>query len=223
MRLINIELGINIEIIENRVNVLVIEHPFTLRSVVEDILKQIEGEDGDFVLSDKNRVLPISKHIELVLNPFALDLNSKKIQNKLFQEIKLYAEEKLIVETNELNKKILEFLEMSLLNQSYSLGYDFELDFQNLLKLYHVGFKEDEKGFVELLIEFIRIQSNLLGAKAIVFLNLKSFLSENELNQLYEFAFYSKINLILLENLFRNKIHGESVVIIDSDRCVIEI
>ncbi len=222
MRLTHIELGLNMDINENTINVLVVEHPSTFRLAIEEILKQIEGRDGLFVLSNGNENLPISKHVEMVLNPFQLDFNSRKIQNKLFQLVKTDIEENLVVELCELNVKILGFLEKALRNQPYSVEYNYELDVQSLMKTYHVGFREEELEFIEKLIEFIRIQAYLMRTSLLIFVNLKSFLSEIELIQLYKFAFYCKMNIVLLESSSKNRIDSESTTIIDEDRCVIE-
>lgn len=223
MRLAHIDLGLSVEIKENKVNVLVVEHPKTYREIVGEIIEQIEGKEGRFVLSENSKILSISKFADFVLNPFALDFTSRKIQNKLFQLIVTDVDERLIAETSALNQEVLNFIEKALFNQSYAIGYDFELDVQALLKLYHVGFSCEDLSFVEMLIEFIRIQVNLLGTKLIVFLNIKSFVSEDELVQLYEFAFYSKVNLLLLENSLKSKNDRESTLVIDSDRCIIEL
>lgn len=223
MKLVHSELGIKIVIVENRANVLVIENPMIFRKIIEDVLNQINGFDGELVLSTDDKILALSKHIELVIDPFNIDLNSKKIQGKLFQLIKQDFEENFAAEINDANTVILELIDSILAKQPFSVGFDAELDFLSLLKSYHVEFKANEMSFLEILVEFTRVHSQLMGTKIIMFCNLKSYLSENELMQFYEFAFYSKINLILLENSFRTKNFNESTIVIDSDCCIIDI
>lgn len=80
MKLVHSELGIKIVIVENRANVLVVENPMIFRKIIEDVLNQINGFDGELVLSTDDKLLALSKNIELVIDPFNIDLNSKKIQ-----------------------------------------------------------------------------------------------------------------------------------------------
>ena len=62
MRLLNSRYGINIEFRENEINTLIVEKPEFLTDVVQNIMKQIEGEEGDFVLSD-NTSIKIDKDV----------------------------------------------------------------------------------------------------------------------------------------------------------------
>ena len=55
-----------------------------------------------------------------------------------------------------------------------------------------------------------------------VFINLKTFLSKEEVEELYKECFYRKINIILFENYDNNCIiENEKRIIIDSDLCEI--
>ena len=53
-------------------------------------------------------------------------------------------------------------------------------------------------------------------------LNLKQFLTEKQVGQLYEFCFYEKIHLINLEGQKNYTLKQEKCVIMDKDLCVID-
>ena len=87
MKLVNTYYNLEMDIVENQVIVLSVENPIAYAKLVGDLWKQVNGEDGSYILSDCEKVKNISKEIECILNPFALDCNSKKIISRLYQEL----------------------------------------------------------------------------------------------------------------------------------------
>lgn len=221
MKLVHLDLDIDVTMTENYVNIIVIERPQVLRTVLEELVKQISGEEGDFILSSEGKIIPCSKHMYAILDPLSLDFNSSKIQTKLYQIIKAYVDETMIEKTGELNQQITTYLEKIVLSIPFSLTYDLDLEIQSLLKLYHVGIQTCEVGFVENIIEYMKVFSQLFSKNIVVFFNLKAWLSADELKYVYEYAFYSKINVLLIENHSRKDFEFEKMMIIDSDSCVI--
>ena len=57
MKLVYTELEQQLVFQENKVNVLVIERKELFRRMIQELDKQISGEDGGFVLSDNNSKL----------------------------------------------------------------------------------------------------------------------------------------------------------------------
>ncbi len=52
--------------------------------------------------------------------------------------------------------------------------------------------------------------------------NIKQYLTENEISELYKLAMYSKIQLVLIEfNMYGKKSEYEDIYIIDKDSCII--
>ena len=92
MKLVNALTGLNIELCENQVNVIVIESPEVLTEYISELKRQILGEDGQFVLSDKD-ICRIDKMVEMIIDPWTIDFNSKRIKTKLLQLVKEEADE----------------------------------------------------------------------------------------------------------------------------------
>ena len=57
----------------------VIESPEDFSLYVQELLRQSEGEEGQFVLSDGDKEKDISKYAEVIINPFAVNINDRKI------------------------------------------------------------------------------------------------------------------------------------------------
>ena len=80
------------ELCENQINVIVVESPEVLTEYVSELKCQISGEEGQFVLSDKD-ICRIDKMMEMVIDPWTIDFNSKRIKTKLLQLVKEEADE----------------------------------------------------------------------------------------------------------------------------------
>lgn len=64
--------------------------------------------------------------------------------------------------------------------------------------------------------------NEIIGVKILTLVNIKSYLSENELIELYQSASYNKIQLLLIESVERKLLSNEDVCIVDSDKCIIK-
>ena len=71
-------------------------------------------------------------------------------------------------------------------------------------------------------IQIYKINSSVINTKLIIFLNLRAFFSDEQIEEVYKTANYNKIYIFLLETQKRNSIDGEKYCIIDSDKCLIK-
>ena len=69
----------------------------------------------------------------------------------------------------------------------------------DLYKLYGVQLETDGSSTLEKLMDYIKIMSSLCGIHMMIFVNLKDYLSENQIKELYKTVFYYKMNLLLIE------------------------
>lgn len=212
-----------IKLQENQISVLVIEKQQVMAKLVQDLYLQCNGKEGGFVLSDAEKIISIEKNMELILEPFSINCNDKKIVNKLYQELTALAKETLIQEGLQLNFQITAYLEQLLQEVPYHLSYKDEHEVQEILKFADVRLDSDGETIAEKIVEYLRVINQICGCNICVFVNLKSFLSKEDLQQLYEFANYQKIHLVLVESCEREKIEKEKTFIIDKDECIIEI
>ena len=82
--------------------------------------KQISGEPGQFVLSE-NDICRIDKFVEIIVDPWAIDFNSKRIKTKLLQLIKEETEEGLYDKYLETKGILCQYAENILDKMSYFL------------------------------------------------------------------------------------------------------
>ena len=223
MKLVYTELEQQLVFQENKVNVLVIEQKELFRRMIQELAKQISGEEGGFVLSDNNKTMKIDKEICLILNPFALDINSRKALTGLYNELgKLGLNEENYLKTCSLKGQIAEYI-YDLLNQvDYALKFQDDFNLQSMFKALEVEFETGEGNFLEGLVYFLNVCSKFQKVKILTFVNLKTYLMSEELHEFYKEALYRKIQLLLLENNIVDELAEEAVSIVDADLCLIK-
>ncbi len=207
---------------ENMVQVVSVEEPHLFTAMVSDLWRQASGESGEFILSDGDKLKNISKELEVIINPFAMNCNEKKVLNKLYQEI-VDVMETDVEKISIINSEIVALLSKMETKLPYPLNYNLEMDIISLIKLYNIRIEDTSIEFVDRMIDYLRIYHQICRVEHFVFVNLKQYLTADELKGLYEFACYEKLNLILLEGRYQSKSTGEKNWIIDKDRCIIEI
>lgn len=85
------------------------------------------------------------------------------------------------------------------MNSDY--GFGLEWDLKRYLKFRGFGIDSlESSSLLDNLINFLSLALDAGCKKVIVFVNLKTFLTENDAKALFDHVFYSKLNVLLLEN-----------------------
>ncbi|MCR5837609.1 MAG: type II-A CRISPR-associated protein Csn2, partial [Lachnospiraceae bacterium] len=113
MKLVNAKYNLIIEFKENMTPVLIIENPKAMEDIISNIWAQVNGQDGDFILSSEKEIR-IEKQMDCIINPFAIDFNSKKIINSLYSRLSKIANT-YVVEKNDINVRSVELIDKILL------------------------------------------------------------------------------------------------------------
>lgn len=223
MKLVHPLLEQQIMFSENNINVLVIENRKFMSEFVQEFNNQINGLEGRFVLSDSGKEAKIDKKVEIIIDYFNIDFNNKKIINKLYKfMLETAMNEEFYVKTTEVKNTILKYLYDIEEKIEFEVTNDEEFDITLIFKAINVKFEVNELSFAEKLVEYLKLLSNLGTIKIFILINLKSFVSDEELKEIYKYTIYNKLNLLLIENMESNAHFQEEVVhIVDEDLCEI--
>lgn len=221
MKFVNSLWNINLQLKENVFNVLVIENQNAMAQIIYELSEQYNGNDGNFILSDNNNLLKFNNLISLVLNPFFINCNEKKIISKLHSQLYDLANDIYYEKTKTLESDIINYLNILIDFLPYDLIFNYEFDIISLFKLQTVKLDQNLLSLTDKILNYIKVCADLTDIKLIIFINLKSFVNEFELLEIYKISSYCKINLLLIENLQRCKMNNECITIIDSDMCLI--
>ncbi len=223
MRLTCTEYGIDLKMQENKVNVLVIEAPDIFAGIVDILMDQIEGKSGNIIISNKDIIMKLDKVAEIIINPFVIDCNEKRIQQKLYQELTNEIQESMMEHTAQLQGSIISYLEELLQKSPYFLEFDVEDNMTGLLKLCHVGIADQVETLAGKIANYMKALKQFCAINILFLVNIKLFVTQEEIEEIYQCAFYEKINLVLLENTAREKLANETICILDKDMCIINV
>jgi CRISPR-associated protein Csn2 len=222
MKLVNAGYNIDINLEENNTTIISIENPELFTQFIFELKTQCESGSGSFVLSSDNKEIRLDKHSDFVLNPFDLDINGKRFYTKFLQEIQEISRENNYEDFIELNSNALRYIEMVTESLPYMITYDTEVPETALYKLYNVKIENECSTLAEKLVNYVKISQQLLNIKIIFFVNLKDYISTDDLREVYKEFYYNKIQLIIIEARKNDTIDGEHGVIMDKDNCIIQ-
>lgn len=204
----------------DKVSILVVKDTKCFTNIIQKINDKINGIESEeiFLLDDKENELKMSKEMCMILDLFNIDYNSKKILGKLYdkisENIENSGETKLQNLFIEVRKNIVE--EINEFPFEFTMSDD--IDIINILKLYNL--KVDILSYETILekIEFfIDLNATLNIFNVIVVPNLKMYLSEKELIELYKYSLYNNVKLLLIEKNFTQKLEYEHILAIDEE------
>ena len=211
MKLAYVDMENVIELDYRKATEWIIESPALFQKYVHLLNLQAEGEEGGFVLSDDDIILDISKYVEIVVSPFALDFEDRRIQKKLYLQLQKTA----YGEDADLQSYIFRLESIC----GYDIEIDTAMDVQQLFKALGVKMEGGEYDFSEKLAQYMKLMSELMGKKVLVFINIRSYLENEQIQELIKNAVYNEISLLFIENIQRDFSEMKKYYIIDKDGC----
>lgn len=206
---------------ENILNSIVIENQKFFREVVSDIRHQIDKYEGDIVFSVSDIPQDMAGNIEVISEFLDLDINSKNLLSKV-QNImeKTARDEQHYMETQEILSSIEHFVQ----KLSFSCPCDVEcskLTLTNLLKMVGLHFSMTYGNPMEKLIDYMSLVRDLEKEKLFVFVNMRSWFTEEELSLFINTVLAHKFHILLIDNCEYPKLEQEKRIVIDRDLCEI--
>lgn len=103
----------------------------------------------------------------------------------------------------------------------YILNMDQMLNLPATFKALGVSFEVQEVDFFERLIRYMKLVGSILNKKLFIFVNMRSFLSDLQIQMLVEEIKYQDMKMLLIESCARDCIPNLQRCIIDKDNCII--
>lgn len=222
MRLSCFDYDVDFVFEENQVQVLVVENQQVYSKLIGTIVQQISGEESIWQFSDGDKELQMSKSVSLVHSPFLLEFNSKKSLNYLYKEMQTVANDFCSDSAGEINSSIVDYLDVITQKLPYPVEFNLDLNVIDIFKLYDVHFDFQNSSLIEKVLNYIQLEKVLFGTKLIIFINMKDYFDNNEMQEIYKTAFYYKTPILLIESSQRDCLEEEKYCIIDKEKCLIE-
>ena len=208
---------------EEYINVLQIQDKKLFTNVINslnDNINNIEDTKERIIILDNDTEIKIEKEVLMFIDVFNIDFNQKKIQSALYNKIeKIYKQE---FERMSEFQTIFQNLLLNVLDVFNEFPFEFNykesIGIQEYLKLLGLKISNNKGKIIDTVFSLIDVVEYLSAAKLLVFVNLKLYPSDDELNEIYKYAMYKKVNILLIETgEEKEPLENEKILYIDSD------
>lgn len=205
-----------------RVNAIHFEDKTIFSKMVFGIQNVCNGNavEDSISITDENMESQI-KNCVFVWDLFNINLNDKRIMNELVK----YVQRELNSDMEQLKEFASHYnycvneIEKLTLELPIEVSCSHELNIPDFLKAMSLKVSDT---FSDTLLDKVHRYIDIIKfigiAKLIIFVNMKQFFNEQELIEIYKYAMYNEINILLLESSDCNKaLEYEHVIVIDKD------
>lgn len=221
MKLVYPTLQTPIVLSNNCINSVIIEEPGYFYEIVKDLKEQWEGMDGRAVLSDNDEPVEIRKNLELVIDCIDFEINQKTLLTKVLSALERTGRsEDYIEKTQRLLAEIERYI--------YDVSFDFDVEIQcdkisiaQILKAAGIRIISEYDKLTEVLYSYMQLVREFDGDKVFAFVNLRSFVKSDELQDFADTVLAHGYRVLLLDNHAYPSLSMEKRLIVDTDLCEI--
>lgn len=208
---------------EEYINILQIQDKKLFTNVINslnDNINNIEDTKERIIILEGDTEIKIEKEVLMIIDVFNIDFNQKKIQNALYNKIeKIYKQE---FERMSEFQTIFQKLQLNVLDVFNEFPFEFNykesIGIQEYLKLLGLKISNNKGEITDTIFSLIDVVKYLSVTKILIFVNLKLYLIDDELKEIYKYAMYKKVNILLIETgEEKEPLENEKILYIDSD------
>ncbi len=222
VKIVHVNIETPLSLSDAQTTVLIIENPSEYYKTVSELLSEFEEGGGNYIFSLDEKPVSPSSIGDMIADIFDFEFNDRKIINLLYKYLEShYLGGDGIIAFNRATGAIGEFFENLFVPSDFALEYN-ELQPSDLFKACSVKFSKTYDTLLEKIICYINILVELKRSKFVIFVGLRSVLTDEELTVLYEHCEREHIGILLIESTkVRPLLPRESAVIITQDLCEI--
>lgn len=211
-----------ISLTEGKVNVIIIENENLLYSMVKEFKDALSGMETKYLLSTDISELCLHNNVDLITDVLNFNPCDKKIISAISKDMeKIAMDDEHYMKTVEIVSMVQKYIGDLLDDFNCPVDIMSEFDFFGIMKGANFSFSIQSDTLVERICDYVRLVSRYMNKSIFSFVNLKHFVTNEDLEKLYSFFEYEKYHLILFEGTQKQYIPGEQHLVIDKDLCVI--
>ena len=203
------------------INVIQIENKALFQSITNQLNTTINGEvdETDVVLlSDNEDELDLESTAYMMTDLYNIDMNNKKILTKIQEKI---LKDFSLENVSNIDKNIQEIREIliSEVNEfPLEIGIKDDVRLNDILKLFSIRIeKSNFTDIVKRIEAIIDIIANLKVASILIIPNIRSYLDNYQIIEIYKYSLYNGISILILESNKYKKSKYEKVLLIDKN------
>lgn len=208
-----------INITGENVPTVVVESPDLLRRIISNIYQQINGNDGEAVLSENNKSLVFSKSADLLSSFIPFEINRKPLVTKIISKLESKSSEgDFYLKSAELLSEIEKYLN--------DLSFDFfcnivytKLNIGALLKAVGPEIVDDYDTVSEKILDYMELVREFDADKLFITVNMRSFVDTAEITEFMHSVVSHGFKVLMFENKDYDLIEYENRITIDKDLC----
>lgn len=219
MKLVHPHMQEIIKFEENKVNSIIIENQQFFYEFINDIYNQLSGDEGKIVLSINNEPVDISKHLEMLTSFIPFEINKKPLLNKIYSTLEEHSQSsELYIETQNIISSVSKYI-MSLTDY-LDCGFEQkEITATSIIKMASPTLYDEYEEPMEKIIDYMELIRQFIGDKLFVFVNIRSYYTDDKMKLFFETINSHKFNILFLESIERTRLPFEKRLVIDNDLC----
>lgn len=204
---------------DGKINSIEMENKKFFYRFVRDLYSISNGDvlEEFIFLDDNNKEISVFNKIKIFNNFFEFDFNSKKYNMEILKKLVNEIDDEDKNEILNLQKKIYTKVNKQLNKYDIPLYISIDIDLEAILK----ELKITIKNYDDILNNFfllIDLENILRLSNILIFINLKQYLTLEELEELYKYAIYNNVKLILVDSqCYTSTSKYEKKLIVDND------
>ena len=175
-------------------------------------------ETEEFYFTENNEEIKLNKKIRIITNYYDFDFNNKKYINELIKNISNNTDDNILLKLNNNYNKLYKVLS-SLINSvdlNFKVDIYDEFSINEILNNFNLSIPSKDN-LLDNLILLIDIEKQFNINKVLVFINLKDYLSREEIIEFEKYCIYNNVYVILFDNSKYKNNSYEKKFIIDND------
>lgn len=221
MKLVHENIDKKIDFEASPIQLLVIENAKEMYNLTSQLFRQSQNSgDGGWVLSDKD-ILDISKSVLFIHDVLDITFGGKKLEalvnNHILEKLK---KGDYISQLSSINSAIIGLNREISNDIDFAVEYKDEFGFEDVVKLSNYKIKQ-EQFFLDNLVTYIDLYIKLRLVKVVCFVNIFSFLDEDDVIRLIKELKYHDVKILFIESVPKYTLQDVEITIIDRDLCVI--
>ena len=177
-----------------------------------------DQEVEELYFTENNEELKLNKKIRIITNYYDFDFNSKKYINELIKNISNNTDDNILLKLNNNYNKLYKVLS-SLINSvdlNFKVDINDEFSINEILNNFNLSIPSKDN-LLDNLILLIDIEKQFNINKVLVFINLKDYLSREEIIEFEKYCIYNNVYVILFDNSKYKNNSYEKKFLIDND------
>lgn len=200
---------------------LVIENQAVWCSILNDMAEQLRGNEGKIVLSCNDKIIPLSKNVELISQFIPFDMNQKGLLTKIMNEMqKIAVSEQHFAQTTTALSSWEKYLLELTADIVGNIGFS-KINLESLIKSAGIEVENVYDNLGEKILDYFELVSVYDGKKLFVLVNLRSYLSEYEMKEFLKNVIVHQYEILLVDSIEHPILDLEKRYIVDADQCIL--